>query len=152
MLKLGKKVEYALISLIHIGELEANALATARGIAEHYNIPPQVLGKVLQTLRRARLVESEKGVTGGYRLSRPLTRITLGEVIAAIDGPVHVAPCACETYVCSQEANCNIREPVFHFQDQLLRFVFGLSLAAFAERSSEQVPDLYRLVGEPQNN
>jgi len=134
MLKLARKVEYGLISIVHIGSKPDGELATAREISEFYNISTDTLGKVLQDLRRHQLVESIQGVNGGYRLKRSLTEMTLGDVIEAIEGPIHVAPCTCVNYVCHQEHSCNIKGPIFHFQDRLMQFLYSLSLAEFLEK------------------
>ncbi len=134
MLKLGRKVEYALISLLHMAELSDGDLASSREIAKRYHMPPEVLGKVLQALGRSNLVRSIQGVRGGYQLNRPLDNITLGQVIQAIEGPVRLTPCLCETYVCDQEKSCNIKDPVFHFQHQVTQFIFDVSLATFQQK------------------
>ncbi len=137
MIKLSKKVEYGLISLLHIAGLESEELVTTKELAGHYHIPQEVLGKVLQALTKAELIESMQGARGGYRLRKALACIVFGEVVEAVDGPIHIAPCTCENYVCSQEATCNIQEPVFHFQNQLLAFIYSVSLESFRNRDSE---------------
>jgi Rrf2 family protein len=133
MLKLGRKVEYALIAIMHLDSLPEESLATTREIANCYNIPPDVLGKVLQSLNRHDLLDSCQGVRGGYRLQKPLAEMVLGDVVEAIEGPVHVAPCTCSTQACPQEQTCNIKTPVYHFQEQLLGFLYSLSLNTFKQ-------------------
>mgnify|MGYP001226087407 CR=1 FL=1 len=128
MLKLSKKVEYALIALKHMSELRGDDLASAREIAEQYHVPYDILGKVMQSLNRADLVESIQGARGGYRLRLPLSEVTLGQVIEAIDGPVQVVPCAGDHYSCRQESSCNIKKPINQLQSQLQTFVFSLTL------------------------
>jgi Rrf2 family protein len=146
MLKLGRKVEYALIAVMHLEKLDDGELATARQISEQYSIPMQVLGKVLQSLNRAGIVRSAQGVRGGYQLQRPLEMIVLGDVIEAVEGPVHIAACTCTTAACDQEPTCNIRAPVFHFQDELQRFLYNFSLAAFERPATDQEKPLYPTV------
>lgn len=148
MIKLSKKVEYGLISVLHIAAAKSNALTTCRDLADRYQIPVELLGKVLQALAKAKLIESVHGVKGGYRTIRPLKAISFGELIEALDGPVRITPCACAEYVCRQEPTCTIKEPVFHFQDQLMRFVFSIDLESFRNKelrremtqSSNEIP------------
>lgn len=135
MLKLGRKVEYALIAIMHLDSLSEEELSTAREIAQRFNIPPDVLGKVLQSLNRRGLLSSSQGVKGGYRLQQPLGEIVLGDIVEAIEGPVHVAACTCGTHDCPQASNCNIQAPVFHFQEQLLTFLHNLSLDTFQRQN-----------------
>jgi Rrf2 family protein len=131
MLMLSKKVEYGLISLLHMAGLKSAELASAKEISEHYNIPAELLGKVLQTLARAELTLAVHGAHGGYRLARPLDKIALGEVIEAVEGPIHFARCQEDPATCGQFHACNIKEPVQQIHDQLQEFIHGLSLAAF---------------------
>ena len=128
MLRLSKKVEYALLSLQHLSGLRGEGIATAREMADRYHIPPEILGKVLQALTRRDIVESVQGAKGGYRLRRLLPLTTLGEVIEAVDGPVHVVPCTGDHYNCDQEASCTIKRPIIRLQQQLHQFVFSLPL------------------------
>lgn len=144
MLKLSKKVEYALISMMHMDSRPNGDLATARGISEDYHIPGELLGKVLQALAKAQLIRSVQGSRGGYQLMRPLEKTTLGEVVQAVEGPVQIAACQGDPACCEQFTKCNIRKPVFRVQQQLLGYMFGLPLSTF--RSS---PDLKKAAGVP---
>ena len=78
MLKLSKKVEYGLISMMHMDSVQSGELATARELSDLYNIPAELLGKVLQLLAKNRLIVSVQGAKGGYRLARGLDLVTLG--------------------------------------------------------------------------
>lgn len=131
MLKLSKKVEYGLMALMHMDSLRNGALATAREVSGAHSIPAELLGKVLQLLAKAELIQSVQGARGGYRLLRPLDRITLGEVVEALDGPVHLAPCQNDPACCEQYSSCNIKRPVFQVQKQLLNYMYSLPLSAF---------------------
>lgn len=131
MLMLSKKVEYALISLLHMSGLDGDELATAKEVSDQYNIPAELLGKVLQSLARAGLASAVHGAHGGYRIGRPLEKIKLGEVIEALEGPVLLARCQEDPATCGQYHNCNIKEPVIQIQEQLQDFVHGISLAGF---------------------
>jgi len=136
MIKLSKKIEYGLISLLHINNINNLHLVTCREISDHYHIPHEILGKVLQGLAKAKLIESIQGVKGGYHLSKDLEHITLGEVIEALEGPLHITPCTCDDYICHIEPQCNIQGPIFHFQDQLLKFIYNVSLKSFQKKDN----------------
>jgi Rrf2 family protein len=96
MLSLNRKTDYALVALAHLArQADAAAPATsARAIAEAYGLPRAMLANLLKQLHRAGLIDSARGTSGGYSLARPAGRITLAEVIAAIEErPVQVALC-----------------------------------------------------------
>ncbi len=134
MIKLSKKVEYGLIALLHIAKLKSDEVTNCREISEKYRISCEAMGKVLQALARAELIISTQGVKGGYKLGKGLPDIIIGEVIEALEGPIHITRCTCENYVCHHETNCNIREPIFHFQDQLLKFIYSVTLESFLKK------------------
>ena len=131
MIKLSKKVEYGLISMMHMDAYAKVQVVSAREIAVKYSIPQELLGKVLQALAKSGLVESSQGVGGGYRLSRSLEEIKLGGVIEVLDGPLRIASCHGDPANCGQYAECNIKQPVFRIQAQIQDFIFNVPLAAF---------------------
>ena len=135
MLTLSKKVEYGLISLLHMSSMQRGDLVTAKELSTQYNIPADLLGKVLQALAKNGTVEAIHGVKGGYRLHRAIDSITLGEVIETLEGPVHLAKCQHDPGSCDQFQNCNIRGPVFQIHEQLHNFIYNISLAAFKQPS-----------------
>lgn len=137
MLKLGRKVEYALISLYHLDSLAEGELVASREIGERYKVPQDVLGKVLQALNRAELIVSVQGAKGGYLLKQPLAEIALGDVVEAVEGPVNLAKCTCRTpeRVCPQQACCNIRDRVHQLQSALNGFLFSFRLDSFTPES-----------------
>lgn len=138
MLALSKKVEYGLMALLHMESLRGGALATAKDISDAYAIPGELLGKVMQSLARANLVEAILGAHGGYRLRKPLEQVTLGNVIEAVDGPVHFARCHESPDQCGQFHSCNIKEPVMQIHEQLVNFIHGISLASFRAPAKPQ--------------
>jgi Rrf2 family protein len=131
MLKLSKKVEYGLISLMHMDSVQNGDLATARELSDLYNIPAELLGKVLQSLVRGHLIVSAQGAKGGYRLACDLQRITLGEVVEAVEGPMRITVCQDDPSCCDQYSKCNIKRPVFQVQKQLTDYMYGLPLSEF---------------------
>ena len=130
MLKLSKKVEYGLISVLYIESQIDSGPITCRKICETYNLPNEMTGKVLQSLKKADIVESVQGVKGGYRLARPLSDISIGELIESIDGPMALTPCTNQCS-CERQENCNIKTPVHHLQQILHDFSYSISLEQF---------------------
>ena len=79
---------YALKALLHLTEAEEGALVKIREIAETEEIPEKFLEAILVVLKGGRLVASQRGREGGYRLRRPPSEITIGEIVRIIDGPL----------------------------------------------------------------
>src|SRR5919201_445368 len=94
MLRLSKKTDYGLMAMVHLAAHEDQGAASARDIAEQYDIPLELLAKVLQQLMRKGLLRSLHGTRGGYRLARPASAVSVAEVIEALDGPLGITQCA----------------------------------------------------------
>ena len=104
MLRLSKKADYALMAMRHLALRSDAGSSSAREIAEQYDIPVELLAKVLQRLARRGLLTSHQGTRGGYILSRPASQISVADVIQAIDGPVAFTACTTEHDSCDQYA------------------------------------------------
>jgi len=131
MLKLSKKVEYGLMAVLQMDAENSHDPVSAKDLADRHSIPAELLGKVLQAMARAALVESAHGAHGGYRLARPLERLTLGDVVEAVDGPIRLVKCHEKPDQCDLHKACTIRDPVLRIQQQLTGYLYNFKLAEF---------------------
>lgn len=120
MLRLSKKADYALMAMRHLAMRADAGSSSAREIAEQFDIPVELLAKVLQRLTRTGLLASHQGTRGGYVLGRAASRISVADVIQAIDGPVAVTACGSGADSCDQYEKCNIRDPLWRIKDRIL--------------------------------
>jgi Rrf2 family protein len=132
MLRLSKKADYALLAMRHLAAHTDREAMSARELAETYDIPPELLAKVLQKLVRAELLESHQGIRGGYGLARPAASMSVGDVIQAIDGPFTVTACSEVDHSCGQYAKCNIRDPLWRIKDRIVSALAATSVAELA--------------------
>ena len=132
MLRLSKKSDYALIALRHLAANAERSAVSARELAETYDIPPELLAKVLQKLVHAQLLESHQGTRGGYVLGRPAATMSVAEVIQVIDGPLTVTACSEVDHSCDQFAKCNIRDPLWRIKDRIVSALSATSVAELA--------------------
>jgi len=134
MLRLSKKTDYALIAMKHLAQRRPAASTSAREIAEQYDIPVELMAKVLQRLARRGLVTSHQGTRGGYRLSRPSAIISVAEIIQTIDGPLTVTACSTDSENCGQYAKCSVRDPLWRIRE---RIISALDTCSLQEISSD---------------
>src|SRR5215467_4695500 len=135
MLRLSKKADYALMAMKHLatrGDRVHPGSASAREIAEHYDIPIELLAKVLQRLVRNGLLASHQGTRGGYQLARMPAQISVADVIQAIDGPVTVTACTTDEGTCEQFAKCNVRDPLWRVRERILTALGECTIAELA--------------------
>lgn len=128
MLKLSKKVEYAMAALVHMGKIREDDFAGRREISEAYGIPSDLLGKILQLLKKGGLVKSEQGVKGGYRLAKPLKWIRIGDVIKAVENNTDAPTCAHGIPNCIRGEVCKIRPLVMNFHTRLQTLIHSITL------------------------
>ncbi|HJR61490.1 MAG TPA: SUF system Fe-S cluster assembly regulator [Vicinamibacterales bacterium] len=128
MLRLSKKADYALMAMKHLATRTDGASSSAREIAEQYDIPIELMAKVLQQLARRRLVTSLQGTRGGYRLARPVSQISVADIIEAIEGPLRVTACSTEEENCGQYAKCSVRDPLWKIKDRIVAALSDCSL------------------------
>ncbi len=133
MLSLSKRADYALLALSHLAAVQAAdpaRLVNTKEIAEQYEIPAELLAKLLQTLARAGIVASHPGPTGGYRLLRAPAAISVAEVITAIDGPLSILQCSNgQGDTCKQFSRCTIRDPLAEIERRVKSLLLEITLA-----------------------
>jgi len=115
VLRLSKETDYALVLLSsYVDAWGRGAIESARDVADRTGLPRPVVGKVLKGLARADLLESHRGVNGGYALARRPSEVSVVDVIEAIEGPIAVTECGAPDLVglCTHESRCSIRGPV----------------------------------------
>lgn len=127
MLRFTKKADYGLMAIHYIAFHQHVGVANAKRIAEDLGIPAELLAKILQRLAKRRLIRSVNGPKGGYVLARQPGKITVGEVLRAIEGPLSIVQCYQDTQ-CAQLGRCNIRRPVWMIQTSIEQMLDTLSL------------------------
>ena len=136
MLRLSKKADYALMAMKHLAiKSDSGPSSTsAREIAEQYDIPIELMAKVLQRLARSGLLTSHQGTRGGYTLSRSTASISVADIIQAIDGPLTVTACSTDAENCGQYSKCSIRDPLWRIKD---RIISALATCSLQEMSAD---------------
>ena len=138
MLRLSKKAEYALMAMKHLALRGDEGAASAREIAEHYDIPIELMAKVLQRLARKGLLVSQQGTRGGYLMARPAVQVSVADVIQAVDGPLSVTACSTTEENCDQYSKCNIRDPLWRIKD---RIVSALTTCSIFEMATDTIAE-----------
>lgn len=120
MIRISKKVEYALMALKFISNSD-HKLVTAREISDTNNIPYDLLSKILQKLKNENILASNQGMNGGYFLNKRTDEIPLYNLMSAIDGDTAIAEClnfGTEKDCCLLDT-CSIKSPVTKLQQEV---------------------------------
>lgn len=149
MLRLSKKTDYALLALQFLASDGAAGIASARAIAERFDIPLELLAKILQQLARHGLIAAHKGTHGGYQLARPAQAISIADVAQAIDGPLTLTACSPADVRCEQFAACTVRDPLWKVRERIFSVLQTVSVADMNECDEHYVAPLIIRKEEP---
>ena len=103
MLRVSRLTDYATVVMALIAT-HPDHVHSAVQIAEETRLELPTVSKLLKTLGHAALVESFRGVNGGYRLARPASEISLAEIVEALEGPLGMTECSIAEGQCDREA------------------------------------------------
>jgi Rrf2 family protein len=103
-----------------------------------------MVSKILKVLVREGLLDSHRGVKGGYSLSRPPEEISMAEVVVALEGPIAITECIDDQSGCSHEPICPVRGRWHRINAALREALAGISLAEMAETPEPKLVTLGR--------
>ena len=128
MLKITRKVEYALIALRHLQANKEGQLSPAKEMAEAYGIPQELLAKILQRLAREDIIIAVKGATGGYKLATDPNTINMTKFFEIMEGPMGIMDCYFNSG-CNHLHGCTIRTPINRINDSIRSMFNKMTLA-----------------------
>ncbi|GGI79528.1 Rrf2 family transcriptional regulator [Polymorphobacter multimanifer] len=131
---LTQRSRYALRALIFIAQSNSAAPVPISVIAADQKLPRKFLEIILLELKHGGLVNSYRGKMGGYRLARPASEISFGEIIRLIEGPIALVPCVSVSAYqrcsdCFEETSCVIRKVMLTVRDQTAAILDTTTLA-----------------------
>lgn len=144
-MKLSKRGEYALRSLINLGIAAkvGRSLVRVTELAKAEDLPIKFLEQVMQQLREAGYVQSVRGKHGGYRLGKPAAQITIGSVVRLIDGPLAPIGCVSQTAYepcnCPDEAHCGLRMLMLDVRNAIAAILDRYTLADVVEVTTRKL-------------
>jgi FeS assembly SUF system regulator len=107
VLRISKLTDYATVILASLAA-DPGGRRTAADIAQTIHLAAPTVSKLLKQLHRAGLVESTRGLRGGYRLARPASQISAATILDALEGPLALTECAGGESHCDLQASCTV--------------------------------------------
>ena len=111
MLRISKLADYGILLLTYMVREGDRKTFTARDLASATQLPLPTVGKLLKALSRQEVLSSQRGASGGYQLARPPARISIAEVITALDGPISVTECGTDRVLSTTAKSTTITKP-----------------------------------------
>jgi Rrf2 family protein len=132
----------------HLASNPRRRAASAREIAETYDIPVELMAKVLTRLVRSGLLTSHQGIHGGYELARPPAATSVAAVLEAIDGPLTLTACTPGDDRCDQFSKCNVRDPLRRIRDRIAAILVECSILEITADPEPSAPPV-RVMSSP---
>ncbi len=132
-LRVSSRSEYGLRAMVYLAAQDAGRAVPLREIAAAEEIPASFLERILAQLRTGGLVRTVRGPLGGYLLARRPADIPVGDVVAAVDGPLAVNDCPPSGGGCDRAGDCASRLAWRRLEDAIAQALDGLSLDELLE-------------------
>ncbi|UNC92860.1 RrF2 family transcriptional regulator [Candidatus Contubernalis alkaliaceticus] len=120
-MQITRQTEYAVRTLLELASVPYGQLLSTHIISEHQNIPEVFLKKTIQLLARAGLVKTQRGSQGGVGLLVVPEKITIADVLTAVEGKVALNVCLGDGDVCPNKANCGVRCILLRAQQAMIK-------------------------------
>ncbi len=129
---LRRNTDYALRLMVDLAGHRDDGAVSTRVLAEGQEVSYQLACKLMQQLHDAKLVESNMGPKGGFRLSRPAGQISLLDVIEVVQGPLRINRCLLKNAACPRQNTCTVRKKISELQSRMDEYLGSVTLAELA--------------------
>lgn len=135
-MQITRASDYAVRVMIHLAGLPLGSTVRQSELSQATDVSGHFLSKVLQQLVRSRLIRSQRGSGGGYALAVPATRVSLLEVVEAIEGPVRLNQCLMEGPSCERKSWCPAHQVWAEAQAAVVNVLSAASMASLASKAN----------------
>ena len=145
MLKINRKVEYALMVLKLMSDKNPEELTSAREVCDRFHTPFDTTSKVMQQLNLAGILSSVKGTKGGYSLHHDLSQLSYLQLVELIEGKGFGVDC--HEGQCELMGSCNISGPIKRLNDYVVAIFSSLSVQELLQDKDQRLscPPLIRM-------
>lgn len=127
-MKLKRKGEYGILGVTYIAQQEKDIVYT-REIAESWELPESFLAKIFQRLSKNGILNSYKGVRGGFSLAKSPEEITLKEILDIVQGPTTIGWCEVDNEKCNRFKNCSLSKVLDKVRDNMKNIFENTTIA-----------------------
>lgn len=133
-MELTRKGEYAIRGIVYLAAQPEDKVCLLSDIAAAVEVPATFLAKIFQQFSKIGLVKSYRGTGGGFVLGRPSDKITMLEVVEAVEGPIIPNRCVVSPGECARDAFCNVHPVWKRVQDKVRDVLAGVTLKDLANK------------------
>ncbi len=138
----SKKCEYGLQAVLFMAATESDCVCPAEEISNKLNIPKEFISKILQSLTESGIVESKKGKSGGFKLSKHPSKIKLIDIVNAIDGLDSFNSCLLGFPECSPDKPCPVHEKWGVLRTKAYEMLSSETIDKFKEKTLKKINNI----------
>jgi Rrf2 family protein len=135
-MQLTRAADYAVRIMIHMAMAAPGVRHNKSSLAQAGGVPEHFVSKVLQQLKRARLIRSQRGMNGGFTLARPAQQVSLLEIIEAVQGPIVLNLCLSAGPSCERKGWCPAHTVWVEAQRAMKEVLQRANVAALADQTA----------------
>lgn len=132
-MQITKQADYALRAMLYLAQLSPNERASTSTIASEQAIPPSFLAKIISQLSIAGLIHTSRGAHGGVSLAVSPEKISVLDVVEAIDGPLALNECTLNPSICPSGSDCPLHSLWCEAQAELVKKLKHTTFASVAK-------------------
>jgi Rrf2 family protein len=133
-----RNTDYGLRAMVNLASRPPREAVSAKVLAAEEEVSYQLICKLLQKLQRAGFIKSMMGPSGGYRMAKPPSEITLGEVVDLLQGPVVINRCVVDDDACSRQHTCVVSASLRKIQRDLENYMTTVTLEQLVKENQAQ--------------
>lgn len=137
-----RATEYAVRTVIFLAQQPKNEIVLKKDICRTQQVTPAFLTKILQPLIKAGIVSSQRGVGGGFLLSRDPSDITLLDILQAEEGQLKLNHCLIDSEACDRDGYCSAHEVWHEAQHEMARVLERYNITEMVRRQNEKISQL----------
>jgi Rrf2 family protein len=127
-MRISTKGRYSLEALLYIALLPQGEYASTRVISEHTGVSDGYLEQLFIPLKKAGIIKATRGPLGGYTTGRSASKITVGDILRAVEGPLAPVDCL-DSQSCPSQAYCKSRHTWSELYKEITKCVNSISLS-----------------------
>jgi len=132
------RADYGARAMIDLAQHQGGGLVQTAEIAARQHIPESYLEQLLAALRKAGLVRSVRGPSGGHELARDPAELSLGDVLDVLEGIATPSSCMDDTGSCTVTGACVLQDVWCELAESYQRLVHGITIESLAARQAER--------------
>jgi len=129
-----KAEEYGLFGAVHLAKQPRGSVISLTEISQAQNIPDKFLAKIFQSMTRAGILKSHRGVRGGFSLTKMPKKISIAEILNAIQGDTDPVKCISNGKPCNQRGDCAVRDLILEGRKQMFAYYDKQTLEDLTDR------------------